>query len=148
MKHIINKLFIIFFGITFLTLGACATNGGYEVEAGSSAYIMHAKTGIITEIKPVVIKDSGAGTFIGALTGAVLGSTMGGGRGNTLTTLGGGLAGAYAGDEIGKANAQQLMVKLDNGNSVVVIAKGKSFAVGEEVKIITNGGRVVTVEHK
>jgi len=148
MKAIKNKLTILFLSITFLTLGACATNGGNEVESGSSAYLMQAKSGIITEIKPVVIKDSGTGTFVGALTGAALGSTIGGGRGRTLTALGGGLAGAYAGREIGKANAQQLMVKLDSGNSVVVIAKGKSFAVGEEVKIITNGNQVVTVEHK
>jgi len=67
--------------------------------------------------------------------------------GSTLTTLGGGLLGAYAGNEIEKANAQELSVALDNGQQVVVIARGDKFTVGQRVKIVLNSAnKVVSVE--
>ncbi len=142
-----KKLYIIALSMLLLTLGACASNGVNEVGSGSTNYIMHYKSGTITEVKPVIIKGAGGGGFLGAITGAVLGSTLGGGRGNTLTTLGGGLLGAYAGKQLAKANAQELTVKLNDSGSIVVIAKGKKFLVGQRVRIVTEGGRVVTVEH-
>jgi len=142
-----NKLFIAILSMMLLTLSACVSSGVNEVSPGSADYLMHYEDGRITGIKPVVIKDAGGGGFLGAITGAVLGSTMGRGRGSTLTTLGGGLLGAYAGNEIAKANAQELMVDLDNGDSVVVIAKDQLFAVGQHVRIVLKEGGVVSVEH-
>ncbi len=142
-----RRLLAVILSVTLLTLGACASSGVSEISPGSTAYLMHYEDGRITGIKPVVIRDTGTGGFLGAITGAVLGSTMGRGRGNTLATLGGGLLGAYAGNEIGKANAQELMVDLNNGDSVVVIAKGKKFALGQHVRIVLENGNVVSVEH-
>ena len=142
-----KKLLIVILGMTLLTLGACANRAVNEVSPGSTTYLMHYEDGRITEIRPVVIKDSGTGGFLGTITGAVLGSTMGRGRGNALATLAGGLLGAYAGSEVGKANAQELVVDLNNGDSVVVIAKGQQFAVGQHVRIVTENGNVISVEH-
>jgi len=142
-----RRLLTVTLSMVLLTLGACASSGVTEVSPDSTAYLMHYEDGRITDIKPVIIKDSGTGGFLGAITGAVLGSTMGRGRGNTLATLAGGLLGAYAGNEVGKANAQELMVELDNGDSVVVIAKGQQFAVGQHVRIVTENGIVMSVEH-
>ena len=142
-----NKLIIILFSITTLTLAACASNGINEVNPGATEYLMNYKDGIVSEIKPVVIKDAGTGGFLGAITGAVIGSTMGGGRGSALTTLGGGLLGAYTGNEAGKSNAQELTVKLNNGDSVITITKGQKFSVGQHVRIVTEDNRVVSVEH-
>ncbi len=142
-----SRLFSVTLIMMLLTLGACASSGVSEVNPESTAYLMHYEDGRITDIKPVIIKDSGTGGFLGAITGAVLGSTMGRGRGNTLATLAGGLLGAYAGNEVGKANAQELMVDLDNGDSVVVIAKGQKFSVGQHVRIVTKNGIVMSVEH-
>ncbi len=140
------KLFIVIFAMGMLLAG-CASQGVTEVNPEDTAYLMRAEVGSIVAIKPVVIKDTGTGSFIGTLAGAVLGSTLGRGRGNALATLGGGLLGAYVGNEVGKANAQELSVDLDNGEHVVVIAKGNKFSVGQHVKIVLNGGRVVSVEH-
>ncbi|VAW81322.1 hypothetical protein MNBD_GAMMA14-2458 [hydrothermal vent metagenome] len=64
-----------------------------------------------------------------------------------MATLGGGLLGAYAGNEIAKANAQELTVDLNNGSTVVVIAKGQKFSVGQHVRIVLENGNVVSVEH-
>jgi len=142
-----NKLIIIFLTITTLTLGACASDGINEVNPDSTEYLMNYKDGIVTEIKPVVIKDTGTGGFLGAITGAVIGSTMGEGRGSALTTLGGGLLGAYAGNEAGKTNAQELTVELNNGSSVITITKGQKFSTGQHVRIVMENNRVVSVEH-
>ncbi len=142
-----NRLFIIIMSMTLLTVSACATRGVNEVGPDSTSYLMHYEDGRVAEIKSVVIKDDGTGGFLGAITGAVLGSTMGRGRGSALATLGGGLLGAYAGNEIAKANAQELTVDLNNGDSVVVIAKGQQFSVGQHVRIVLENGNVVSVEH-
>jgi len=77
----------------------------------------------------------------------VIGSTIGKGHGKTLATLGGGLLGAYVGNQIARANAQELVVDLDNGDTVVVIAKGQKFAVAQHVRIVLKNGHVVSVEH-
>ena len=139
----------IFLSITLLTslfFSGCATRGLQEMDADSVNYEMSYQVGIVKRIKPVVIKDNGTGTFLGAITGAVLGSLIGKGRGNTLATLGGGLGGAYAGNQLNKANAQELSVALNSGRNVVVIAKGKSFYVGQRVRVVKHDGQVYSVE--
>ncbi len=80
------------------------------------------------------------------LIGAVLGSTVGGGSGSTLAMLGGGVAGHYAGKEVGKANGDELTVKLENAETVIVVVKGKHFKVGDRVKIIKDGNKVAQVD--
>ena len=75
----------------------------------------------------------------------MLGSTVGKGSGTTLAMLGGGLAGGYAGSEIGKANATELTVALDNGGHIVAVVKGKHIEVGDRVKIIKDGNKASEV---
>jgi len=43
--------------------------------------------------------------------------------------------------------AMKVSVDLDNGVHVVVIAKGNKFSIGEHVRIVLNGGQVVSVEY-
>jgi len=62
----------------------------------------------------------------------VLGSA--GGNGNGIASLGGGLAGYYAGSQVGKANGDELTVKLDNGDNIVIVVKGNRFRVGDRIK--------------
>jgi outer membrane lipoprotein SlyB len=125
----------------------CAQNGKTEVGPNATHYIMTYETGVVRSIRPVIIKDNGTGTFIGAITGVVLGSMIGRGNGTTLATLAGGLGGAYAGGQLGKANAQELTVQLDNyDQEVVVIVKGESFTQGEHIRIVKRNGRVSSVE--
>jgi len=125
-----------------LLLAGCASLEGPEYSGASYQEIKTYEIGTIESIRPVVITDNGAGTFIGALVGGVLGSTVGGGRGSALATLAGGLGGAYVGSQVNKANAQELSVKLDNGQDIVVVSKGKEFIVGDRVKIIKDGNQV------
>jgi len=143
MKKILT---ILITGLTLMFLG-CAQQGLPEVSANSTNRVLRYETGVILSVKAVAVKDNGTGTFIGSLVGAVLGSTVGRGRGSVLASLAGGLGGAYVGNEVGKANAQELTIQLDDsGENIVVITKGTKHYVGEHVRVVKNGGRVVGVE--
>lgn len=141
MKSFMTSMIVLIF-----VLSGCAQRGVYEVSPQSANKAYHYQTGTVEEIRPVVIKDNGTSTFLGAITGAVLGSMIGQGKGNTLATLAGGLTGAYVGSQLGKANAQELTIHLDDGEDIVVIMKGLRFYTGERVRVIKNGQRVIRVE--
>ena len=131
--------------VVLLLMSGCATNVGPEYSGKDYNQIKHYEEGIVVGAKPVVVTDSGTGTFLGALIGTVLGSTVGRGSGTTLAMLGGGLAGAYAGSEIAKANATELTVELDNGDNIVVVVKGKNIVAGDRVRIVKDGNRASEV---
>jgi len=141
LKNIIVAMF------SLCLLSACATNGVPEVNPEAVNYEMTYQEGVITQVKHVMIKDNGNGTFLGAAIGAVLGSMFGQGNGNGLSMLGGGLGGAYVGNQIGKENAQELYVQLKDNRHIVVIAKGKRFIVGEKIRVVNRDGVVFRVEH-
>jgi outer membrane lipoprotein SlyB len=129
-----------------LLLSGCAKSGVPEYDGRSYNKIKRFDVGTVVSQRAVIIKDSGGGSFLGAIIGAVVGSTLGGGVGRTFTTLGGGIAGKYAGEEIAKANATELSVSLENGENIVVVAKGKEFSIGDRVRIIKDGNRVAQVD--
>jgi outer membrane lipoprotein SlyB len=104
------------------------------------------QTGVVEDVKHVVIKDDGSGVFVGAYTGTVLGSMFGRGKGNILSTLLGGLAGAFVGYEADKANAEELFVRLDDGRKVVVVVKGVDIHKGDKIRLIKRGSKIVRVE--
>ncbi len=131
--------------VTGLILSGCATSGVPEYSGQDYNQIKKYDTGRVIEAKPVVISDDGTGTFLGAIIGGVVGSTMGRGAGNTLATLGGGLVGGYAGNQVAKANAMELTVDLDNGEHVVVVAKGVNIHTGDRVRIVKDGSKASQV---
>ena len=140
------KKFLVSVLVGSLFFSGCAAHGVNEVDSSAVNYELTYQVGTIESVKPVVIKDNGTGTFVGAISGVVLGSLVGKGRGNALATLVGGLGGAYAGNQLGKANALELSVLLDDGRRIVVIAKGKDFYKGERIRIVKRNGRVYSVE--
>ena len=131
---------------SIIMLSGCTQSGVPLLDADASKYELTSQSGVVTDVRAVVVKDEGGGGLLGAVVGTVLGSTMGGGRGTVLTMLGGGLMGAYAGNEIGKSNAQELSVTLDNQQEVVVVSKGTQFTMGQRVKIVKRNGRIYNVE--
>ncbi len=130
-----------------LIFAGCANQGLQEVSPSATTQILRYESGLVVGVKPVAIKDNGVGTFVGGLVGAVVGSTIGRGRGSTLASLAGGLGGAYVGNQVAKSNAQELTVQLDNtGENVVVIAKGTKYRVGDHIRIVKKGSKIVSVE--
>ena len=128
-------------------MNGCATNEGPEYDGRSYDNIKRFQIGTVVAERPVVVKDDGKGTFIGAISGVVLGSFIGGGRASSLGALGGGLVGAYAGGEVGKANAEELTVELSTGEVVVIVVKGeKIYKIGDRIKIIKDGNKVADIQ--
>lgn len=127
---------------SILIMVGCATNQGPVYDGKDYNQIKSYELGTVQNVRAVVVSDDGSGTFIGAIVGTVLGTTMGGGRGTTLTTLAGGLAGGYAGSEIGKANATELSIRLDNGRDIITVVKGQGYRIGDRVQVIKARGKV------
>ncbi|MBC8238627.1 MAG: glycine zipper 2TM domain-containing protein [Helicobacteraceae bacterium] len=132
--------------IVILLLSGCASKTGPEYDADSYSQIKKVQTGVVIKSRPVTIKDDGSGKVIGAIVGAVLGSTVGSNTGTRLATVGGALAGGVVGSEVGKANASELTIELDNGETVVVVAKVVNIVAGDRVRIIKDGNKAATVD--
>jgi len=142
MKKIIFAVFAL-----FILSGCTQMYNSNEVDLQEINGIYSYQKGKVTDTRLVKIRDNGTGTFIGALTGVVLGSMVGNGKGNTLATLAGGLGGAYVGNQLDKANGEELYIHLDNGRDIVTIAKGVSFHRGDCVRVVFNGNKILRVEH-
>ena len=141
------KKVLLSMGVIAIIFSGCAKMyNSNEVSLSDVNRIYTYKSGIVTRIKGVVIKDDGSGAIIGAVTGTVLGSLVGKGKGNLLATLAGGATGMYVGSELGKANAKELYIQLDDGEEIVVIVKGIDINVGDRVRVVKDGNRVIRVE--
>ena len=140
------KKLVFLLGILLIFSGCTRMYNSNEVSLNEVDTVLTYKTGVVEDVKKVVIKDDGSGLFVGAYTGTVLGSMFGRGKGNILSTLIGGLTGAFVGYEADKANAQELFIKLDNGKEIVVIVKGVDIQKGDKVRLIMRGNKVVRVE--
>ena len=145
MNKIRNVVMIPLVSLALLT--GCATNDGPSYEGNTYKNIRKVEVGVITHDRPIVIKDDGTGAFLGMLVGAVIGSQIGGSSdANTVGMIAGGVAGNYVGAEMGKANGDELKVKLTTGETVIVVVKGKHFKVGDKVQIIKDGEKVSQIE--
>jgi len=141
MKKIILAIFVL-----FMFSGCTQMYKSNEVSLVDAGVELSYETGVVEEVKKVVLKDDGSGVIIGAYTGTVLGSVIGEGKGSIITTLLGGLAGAFVGYEANKANAEELFIKLDDGKHIVVIVKGVDIKKGDKVRLIKRGYKIVRVE--
>jgi len=137
MKKII---FINIFIIMFLFSG-CSTSSEPEYEN-----IRVAEVGIVVKIQGLRVKDTGMGRQIGATVGSLLGSFVGEEKvATTLAILGGSIAGGYVGAEIGKADANELTINLDEGDSLMLITKDLDIEVGDRVEVVRDGSNTAQV---
>lgn len=87
-------------------------------------------------------RPTGLGAVIGGVAGGILGHQFGGGHGNTALTIAGALGGAYAGNQIERANERdryQVVVRLENGARVTISEVGEGqLRVGDRVRIVGN----------
>ncbi|MBD3800318.1 MAG: glycine zipper 2TM domain-containing protein [Campylobacterales bacterium] len=141
------RSFLIAATALMLVLGGCAGRQGADYDGRTYRQVKHYLVGVVVEERPVRISDDGSGAFVGALIGAIFGSAIGRGHGRGIATLGGGLVGAYVGGAAGQSNAQELTVRLDSGEHIVIVAKGElRFLPGDRVKIIKQGNTVERVD--
>lgn len=144
MNRNIFKLALILLVLAVL-LPACASQTGRSYSASETRKAQSVKFGVVTQIRDAVIEDdpSGAGTLGGAVAGGVIGSAFGGGSGRFYTTAAGAALGALAGTAAEKGlrtkEGQEIMVRLDDGQEMVVVQevdKQEPLYVGDKVRVI------------
>lgn len=123
-----------------------ASSSVYTYEQAQREQIV--RLGTVESVRPIVIQNersSGGGAVAGAALGGVAASTIGGGTGNVLATIGGGLLGALAGNavenQMGKTQGLEITVRLDNGETrVVAQAADVAISPGQRVRLISGNG--------
>lgn len=129
-----------------LMFSACASQTGSSYSRYETREPMTVELGVIKQLNDAQIEDDpdGLGTLTGGIVGGILGSAFGGGSGRIFTVAGGALAGGLAGTGIEKAvrtkAAQEIMVELDGGRTIVVVQeidKSEILAVGDRVRVLS-----------
>ncbi|MBA3012433.1 MAG: glycine zipper 2TM domain-containing protein [Proteobacteria bacterium] len=146
MKQLADSIKIIFFaGLTAVLIFGCASSRSSEVYSRDQAQKAQAVVaGIVESVKQITIEGTKTpvGTVAGGVAGGVLGSTIGGGSGRAVATVVGALAGAAAGtvaeEGLTKKAGLEIVVKQDNGQTIVVVQEADvMFAPGDRVRIIS-----------
>ena len=144
MKHF--KLLVVLF--ISVALAGCATSKSGDVYTRDQARReMRVRSGVVESIREVTMEGtkSGVGGLAGAAVGGVAGSHMGGGNGQIVGAIFGALLGGLAGSAIEesatKKNAQEITVRLDNGQLIAVVQEaGEYFNPGERVRVLSGDG--------
>lgn len=115
---------------------------------------MASRFGVVQEVRRTNVHEArglGAGAVVGALVGGVVGSTIGHGNGRTLATVGGAVAGGFAGQSIQNRNAENaegylITVRLNNGNILTIAQDTQDWIqVGQRVRIEGRGDNLRVV---
>jgi outer membrane lipoprotein SlyB len=128
-----------------VVVAGCASSRSSEVYSRDEArQVQTVENGTVESVKNVTIEGTKTpvGTVAGGVAGGVLGSTVGGGSGRRIATVIGALAGAAAGamaeEGITRKPALEIIVKKDNGQTIVVVQEADVMIVaGDRVRIIT-----------
>lgn len=153
MKKMSKMLAMMLVGSSVL-LTAC-TNTDYRPEVYQQSDLQKAhrtEYATIKTVKEIVIKqDEGVTnpllTVAGTVAGGIAGSHIGGGKGQILSAIGGGLLGGYATNEAVKATQTQKGVEFtlikDDGQMITFAQQGdaRQFSVGQRVKLVTHDGK-------
>ena len=139
---------------TLIATTGCAPRGYAQSDVNQAMIV---KPGVISSIKQVEINNDGVGNglgvVLGTVAGGVAGSKVGGGKGRAIATaagaVAGGVIGGLAGNTIDSRYGVEVVVKLDNGNSVATVlpANGSlsALGVGQLVNVIYSGGRISNI---
>ncbi|THA18748.1 glycine zipper 2TM domain-containing protein, partial [Rodentibacter pneumotropicus] len=139
--------------VTFGITGCANTDifSGDVYSAGQAKEARSISYGTLVSVRPVKIQADNQGVIGsvgGGVLGGVAGSAIGGGRGQAIATAVGAIAGAIAGSKIeekaSQVNGAELVIKKDDGKSIVVVQKADpKFVAGKRVQIV--GGSSLNV---
>ncbi|MCQ9123014.1 glycine zipper 2TM domain-containing protein [Rodentibacter caecimuris] len=141
-----------------VTLGVtgCANTDIFSGDVYSADQAKEARSisyGTLVSVRPVKIQADNQGVIGsvgGGVLGGVAGSAIGGGRGQAIATAVGAIAGAIAGSKVeekaSQVNAVELVIKKDDGKSIVVVQKADpKFVAGKRVQIVGGSSLNVSV---
>lgn len=130
-------------------LMACASSRSGDVYSrDETRKVQTVRMGVLESVRQVKIEgtQSNIGTAAGAAVGGIAGSAVGdGGKesaiGAVIGAVVGGIAGAAAEEYGTRKDGLELTIKLDSGNTVVVVQEAtETFTPGQRVRLIESGG--------
>lgn len=137
--------------VVLAVLGACASSSPDVIQRGDAQRMAQVQDGVILSVRNVVVdgNQSGVGAAVGGVVGAI-GGYGGSGVQREAQVLGvlAGVAGAAAGNALErfatKEEAVEILVQLKGGDrrAIVQAKGGEQLAAGDEVIIVTTGGKV------
>ena len=150
MKKILACLMVAVLAMPLWLSGCAPKVGGSDVNVGGARTAQSVSFGTVQSVREVRIENDASigtavGTIGGAVVGGVLGSMIGDGRGRTLATMGGAIAGAGAGHLGGQALQSQtgleITILMDSGE-VIAIVQGAdlAFRPGQRVQVVSGSG--------
>ena len=136
---------ILLMAVIAVVMTGCASSRSSQVYSRDEArQVQTVENGTVESVKEVMIEGTKTpiGTAAGGVAGGVLGNTIGSGSGRTVATVLGALAGAAAGtmaeEGITRKAALEIIVRKDNGQTIVVVQEADvMIAAGDRVRIIT-----------
>ncbi|MBU1340722.1 MAG: glycine zipper 2TM domain-containing protein [Proteobacteria bacterium] len=135
---------VLLLAVAAIYVTGCASSRSSQVYSRDQArQVQTVENGTVESVKEVMIEGTKTpiGTAAGGVAGGVLGSTIGKGSGRTVATVLGALAGAAAGtvaeEGITRKPGLEIIVKKDNGQTIVIVQEADvMIAAGDRVRII------------
>jgi len=143
----------LFLSVALFALNGCSSNpySSDVYTATQAKQVQRVTYGTVTSVRGVTVQadsDSFLGTVGGAVIGGFLGNTIGDGSGQALATAAGailgGAVGQSAGNKLAEHQGVEMEIKLDSGNSIVVVQtiKDTLFTVGQRVRLVGHNENV------
>jgi outer membrane lipoprotein SlyB len=127
----------------------CSSTGPRDYASSEARVVQTVAYGAVESVRPVRLAEDKPieGTFAGAAIGGLIGDSIGGGGigGALLGTVAGGFAGNAIQRNLSDRDAQEIVIRLDNGSSIAVVQPGmQDFEPGQRVRVLTGpkGSRV------
>ena len=136
--------------LTALTLAGCATSSPDTISRNDAQRMTTVLDAVVLSTRAVTVdgSQSGVGAATGGVIGGVAGSSVGGSREavvvGVLAAVVGGVVGNAVERNTTREAAQEILVQLRNGDrrSIVQSRAAETFAPGDAVILLVNGGRV------
>ena len=133
--------------------GGCASTGPQEFSRSEARVAQTVAYGTVESVRAARLTEDSpiVGTVAGAALGGLLGNSIGHGGGRAAATVIGAVGGGIAGNAIERhvtaQDGQEIVIRLDNGNTIAVVQPGtQGFESGQRVRVLT-GGKGSRVEH-
>ena len=130
----------------------CASYAPTDYRSSEARSVQNVAYGTVESVRAVRVNEDQApvGTIAGAAVGGLLGNTIGHGAGRGVATILGAVGGGFAGNAIEhkatEENAEEIVVRLDNGSTIAVTQGAQGFERGQRVRVLTGAGPA-RVEH-
>ena len=141
------RLLVTIVMVVLVSAGCASSRSGDVYSREQARREMHVRHGVIESIRDVQLEgtDSGTGTLAGAAIGGVAGSGLGGGRGHIVGAILGAVIGGLAGSAIEEnataKTAQEITVRLDNGQMIAIVQEmAEHFRPGDRVRVLSRNG--------